>query len=263
MDEALYDRLLREIAAEDDEKEEKTEKKKKKESASSAVVRNMYEKIPKRMLDEVSNPHQNMHGLKIPFRMCVVAPSGSGKTNFLINLLSLVSSAPGTFHSICIVTRNKNEPLYNWLQSLHDDIKVVEGLENTPVLDKMDKDLNHFVAFDDLVLAKNQERICNYYIRCRKLNCSVAYLSQSYFGIPKIVRQNCSYLIILRLGGSNREVNSILSEAGLGVNKEGLMKLYDEAVTNAPKFSILLIDFEEDPSKRFRKGFKDIIVPSE
>jgi hypothetical protein len=179
-------------------------------------------------------------------------------------VLSLFSSAPGTFHSICIVTRNKNEPLYNWLQSLHDDIKVVEGLENTPILDKMDKDLNHFVAFDDLVLAKNQERICNYYIRCRKLNCSVAYLSQSYFGIPKIVRQNCSYLIILRLGGSNREVNSILSEAGLGVNKEGLLKLYDEAVTNAPKFSILLIDFEEEPAKRFRKGFKDIMeVPSE
>ena len=86
MDEALYDSLLRGIAAEDS-KEKKPRKKK--EAASSAVVRNMYEKIPKRMLDEVSNPHQNVHGLKIPFRMCVVAPSGSGKTNFLINLLSL------------------------------------------------------------------------------------------------------------------------------------------------------------------------------
>ena len=83
MDEILYDRLLREIAAEDEGKEKKP--KSKKETASSAVVRNMYEKIPKRMLDEVSNPHQNLHGLKIPFRMCVVAPSGSGKTNFSID----------------------------------------------------------------------------------------------------------------------------------------------------------------------------------
>ncbi len=260
MDDELYNRLMKEIELEETGKKTK-EKPKKKESASKAVVRNMYEKIPKKMLDEAVNPHFNSHKLKIPFRMCVVAPSGSGKTNFIINLLSMFSAAPGTFHTICVVTRNKNEPLYNWLQSLHDDIKIVEGLENTPVLDKMDKDLNHIVCFDDLVLAKNQERICNYYIRCRKLNCSVAYLSQSYFGIPKIVRQNCSYLVLLKLGGSNREVNMILSEAGLGVTKDGLLKLYDEAITNAPKFSILLVDFEAGPEERFRKGFTELLTP--
>ncbi len=266
MDGDLYNRLMREIETEEKEPEKKKKpaSKAKKESASSAVVRNMYEKIPKKMLDEAVNPHFNSHKLKIPFRMCVVAPSGSGKTNFIINLLAMFSAAPGTFHTICVVTRNKNEPLYNWLQSLHDDIKIVEGLENTPVLDKMDKDLNHIVCFDDLVLAKDQSRICNYYIRCRKLNCSVAYLSQSYFGIPKIVRQNCSYLVLLRLGGSNREVNMILSEAGLGVTKEGLLKLYDEAITNAPKFSVLLVDFESDPRERFRKGFNEILqAPTE
>ena len=225
MDEDLYNRLMREIETEEQEPEKKKKKpasKAKKESASSAVVRNMYEKIPKKMLDEAVNPHFNSHKLKIPFRMCVVAPSGSGKTNFIINLLAMFSAAPGTFHTICVVTRNKNEPLYNWLQSLHDDIKIVEGLENTPVLDKMDKDLNH------------------------------------------IVRQNCSYLVLLRLGGSNREVNMILSEAGLGVTKEGLLKLYDEAITNAPKFSVLLVDFESDPRERFRKGFNEILqAPTE
>jgi len=125
MDEDLYNRLMKEIEQEEEEPEKK-KKGKKKESASTAVVRNMYEKIPKKMLDEAVNPHFNSHKLKIPFRMCVVAPSGSGKTNFIINLLAMFSAAPGTFHSICVVTRNKNEPLYNWLQSLHDDIKIVE-----------------------------------------------------------------------------------------------------------------------------------------
>ena len=53
----------------------------------------------------------------------------------------------------------------------------------------------------------------------------------------------------------------ILSEAGLGVTKDGLLKLYDEAITNAPKFSILLVDFEAGPEERFRKGFTELLTP--
>jgi ABC-type lipoprotein export system ATPase subunit len=47
-------------------------------------IMNMYEKIPKEFLDKVENPNIHLHQLKLPFRMCIVAPSGSGKTNFLI-----------------------------------------------------------------------------------------------------------------------------------------------------------------------------------
>jgi len=131
-------------------------------------------------------------------------------------------------------------------------------MESIPPLDKMDKQANHLVCFDDLVLAKNQSAIENYYIRARKLNCSVIYLSQSYFRIPKIIRNNCSYMVILKLSG-NREVNLILSEFGLGVTKEQLLGLYKFATQE--KFSPLLIDLEEDPYKRFRKGFTDILDP--
>ena len=114
--------------------------------------------------------------------MCVVAPSGSGKSNFIVNLIHLFSQGKGTFSDICIITRNKDEPLYRWLEQLTDgEVQIKEGLENTPQLDKMNKDENHLVIFDDLVLAKDQSKIENYYIRARKLNCSVAYLSQSYF----------------------------------------------------------------------------------
>ena len=52
---------------------------------------NWYERIPKEMLDHADNPNFHIHRLKIPFRMCAVAPSGSGKTNFLVNLIHLFS----------------------------------------------------------------------------------------------------------------------------------------------------------------------------
>jgi ABC-type dipeptide/oligopeptide/nickel transport system ATPase component len=235
-------------------------KKKKEEAAEVAEIVNWYEKIPKEMLDKAENPNFNVHKLKVPFRMCVVAPSGSGKSNFLVNLIHLFSQGKGTFADITIITRNKDEPLYNFLTSKCDQIQVKEGLTNLPQLDKMDKRTNHLVCFDDLVLAKDQSAIENYYIRARKLNCSVIYLSQSYFRIPKMIRNNCSYMVILKLSG-NREVNLILSEFGLGVSREQLLSMYEYATKE--KFSPLLIDLEEDPSNRFRKGFKEILDPAQ
>lgn len=228
-----------------------------KDDEPDGTIKNMYEKIPAELLDKVDNPNKHLHQLKLPFRMCVVAPSGSGKTNFLVNLISMFSAGKGTFATMTIITRNKDEPLYKWIEKKSDgQITIKEGLSNTPVLDKMDKDNNHLVVWDDLVLAKDLSMVENYYIRARKMNCSVIFISQSFFKIPKIIRNNCSYMVLLKLSG-NREVNMILSEFGLGITKDELLALYKYAT--AEKFSPLVIDMEEDASKRFRKGLLEIL----
>lgn len=231
--------------------------KKKAIDADGGKIVNMYEKIPKEFLDKVDNPNFHLHNLKLPFRMCVVAPSGSGKTNFLLNLLHKFSCGDrGTFKTIHIITRNKDEPLYKWLNSECEQIIIQEGLSHTPKLDEFDKDENHLVVWDDLVLSKDLSMVENYYIRARKLNCSVIFISQSYFKIPKIIRNNCSYMVLLKLSGQ-REVNLILSEFGLGITKEQLIDLYKYAT--AEKFSPLLIDMEADTENRFRKGLLDVL----
>ena len=188
--------------------------------------------------------------------MCIVAPSGSGKTNFLCNLLSMFSQGKGTFASLTIITRNADEPLYKWLGKQSDQIQIKEGLSNTPPLDKMDKELNHLVVWDDLVLSKDLSVVENYYIRARKLNCSVIFISQSYFKIPKIIRGNCSYMVLLKLSGK-REINLILSEFGLGVTKEELLTIYEYATSE--KFTPLIIDTEANKEERFRRGLDEII----
>lgn len=231
-------------------------KQKKDIDVDGTKIINMYEKIPKIFLEKVSNPNFHLHKLKIPFRMCIVAPSGSGKTNFLVNLLSLFSQGDGTFQSIHIVTRNKDEPLYKWLESMSDQIVIKEGVNNTPPLDKFDKEYNHLVVWDDLVLSKDLSMVEQYYIRARKLNVSCIFISQSFFRIPKMIRNNCSYMILLKLSG-NREVNLILSEFGLGVSKDELIAIYNYATKD--KFYPLIIDMEESPESRFRKGFLEII----
>lgn len=231
-------------------------KKRDKDIEDGKIV-NMYERIPKEFLDKVENPNFHLHHFKLPFRMCIVAPSGSGKTNFLVNLLKVFSCGnSGTFSTINIITKNSSEPLYRWIQSKCEQIVIKEGLSNTPKLDDFDKEKNHLVVWDDLVLSKDLSMVENYYIRARKLNCSVIFISQSYFKIPKIIRNNCSYMVLLKLSG-NREVNIILSEFGLGVSKEELLALYEYATKE--KFSPLVIDMEESSDKRFRKGFLEIL----
>jgi len=221
---------------------------------------NFYKVMDKSLLQESPNPNFHLHKIKLPFRMCVVAPSGSGKTNWLINFIHLCCQGKGTWADICILTRNKDEALYNYLSGKSDSIQIKEGLSNLPPLDKFDKKENHLICFDDLVLSKDLSAVENYYIRARKLNVSCIFISQSYFKIPKIIRNNCSYLILLKLSG-NRELNLILSESGLGLNKDQLLKMYEEATKT--KFVPLIIDFEEDPHSRYRKGFLEVLNPSD
>ena len=45
--------------------------------------------------------------------------------------------------------------MYKYLRKKDDQIKIVEGLQNTPKLDNFDKKENHLVVWDDMVLAKD------------------------------------------------------------------------------------------------------------
>lgn len=225
------------------------------ESKQSEII-NFYNVIPKKYLEEVDNPNEHLHGIKIPFRMCIVAPSGSGKTNFLLNLLKVFSTGKGTFVDISIITRNKDEPLYNYLVGEFDQIQVKEGMQATPKLDDMDKRYNHLVVWDDLVLSKDLKQVEEYYMRARKKNCSVIFLSQSYYDIPKFIRKNSSYLVLLDLGGSKRERNAVMSEWSTDLTQEELSGVYNDAVSE-PLRPLIITGGKVAQDKKYRKGWLD------
>lgn len=217
---------------------------------------NFYEMIPKKYLDDIENPNYDLHNVDLPFRMCVVAPSGSGKTNFLMNLIRIFSQGKGTFADITVVTSNKDEPLYNWLDQEFDEIQVLEGMSNTPKLDDMDKKENHLVVWDDLVLNKNQDAVEKYYMRARKRNCSVIYLSQSYYDIPKFIRKNSNYLVILNLGGSKREQTAILNEWSTDLDQDELKAIYNDATSEHMR-PLIIKGGKVKSNEKYRKGWLD------
>jgi Ni2+-binding GTPase involved in maturation of urease and hydrogenase len=244
----------------DEESTKKSKQKEKKKSSHNSGVRNVYEIMPKDFLLECENPNIEEHNMKIPMRMTCVSPSGSGKTNFIFNLIALFCKPPGTFYKIFIITRNSDEPLYNFLKSKSDEIQILEGMNNLPVLDKFDKDLPSLVVVDDLVLAKDQSRISNYFIRARKLNVSCIYISQSYYAVPKLIRQNSNYLTILRLS-AEREIKMIMSESAM-MDREKLMDLYNRATSTPMVPLVISMDTGIDDPKKFRKGFNEFLTLS-
>jgi hypothetical protein len=215
---------------------------------------NFYDVIPKKYLNNPENPNWDKHNIDIPFRMCVVAPSGSGKTNFIINIIKIFSEGKGTFADISIITRNKDEPLYNWLSVQNESITVKEGMTNNPKLDDFDKDYNHLLIWDDLVLSKNLDSVCEYYIRARKKNESLMFLSQSYADIPKMIRKNSDYLILFDLGGSTREQNYIMREWGSDLEKEQLHAIYKDA-TSKDLNPLIIKGGKVAKNKKYRKSF--------
>ena len=190
--------------------------------------------------------------------MVVNAPSGTGKSNMIVNLIELFSKGEGTFSSIEIFCRCKDEPLYQYLSDKTKGIiKIYEDLNELKNIKTYDKTLNNLVIFDDLVFTKDQSKISEFFLRGRKQGISLIYLSQSYYQIPKMIRLNSNYLVILKLG-QKRNLNMIMSELSLGVTKDQLIKIYSYATRD--KFSVLMVDLDEpNTNKKFRKNFLDTI----
>jgi ABC-type dipeptide/oligopeptide/nickel transport system ATPase component len=193
--------------------------------------------------------------------MIIAGNSGSGKTQTLLNL---IYNMPDTFEKIFIITKNKDEPLYNFLEDKlgEDGLSIKEGISELPDLDSLDKEQNNLIVLDDLVNepTKQQRPICDYFIRARKKNCSIIYISQSFYAVPKLIRDNISYLIIKQVS-SMKNLTMICRECSLGIEKKQLKNIYDDATETKQDF--LLIDLEGDKDSRFRKGFNEIYVIEE
>jgi hypothetical protein len=215
-------------------------------------------------LDEVKafkkktiNPNFKNHGIKVPFRAVIIGASGSGKTNVVLNLISQMKN---TFNMIYIYTRNKAEPLYEYLESKIGDefLEIHEGLDE--LKNKKDDDYigQSLVIFDDLCMEKDQTCIAELYIRGRKIKggISLCYLSQSYFKIPSTVRQQSQYIILKKIPNV-RNIKMLLAEYSLNASKEQILNMYKFCV-DGDFLNFLLIDLETSNSN-YRKGFNEIL----
>ena len=65
------------------------------------------------------------------------------------------------------------------------------------------KEREVLTVFNDMIShvmsnKKAQQVLKELFIRCRKLNISLCFLTQSYFSVPKDVRLNCTHYIVFK-----------------------------------------------------------------
>ena len=206
------------------------------------------------------NPNFQLHNINIPSRMIITGASGGGKTNALLNLLKLFSAKKGTFDTIKIYCKAKDEPIYEFISDkTKGKIEIIDDLSklNEIKINDFNSNDNHLIIFDDLLLTKHKI-IQEIWIRGRKKNITSIYLSQSYHQTNILLRKNTRYFIFLKL--IPRDIKTILKEMSLSVNQETLINMYNYATKD--KLNCFLIDNDEtDETKKYRKNFNQFLSP--
>lgn len=224
-------------------------------------IPNYYEVMPKSFIPQYHNPHYEQHQMKIPSRMLIIGSSGSGKTQLA---LEIIRQMKDTFGLLVLCVKNPDEPIYNFLRSKlkPEDVQVYEGGNVPDVKDFKDVDTQILIIFDDLVNEpkKVQEKITNFYIYGRKAGknnkgITCMYLSQSYFGIPKVIRLQANYVFLKKIS-SLRDLHMMMRDHNLNLTKQQLTQLYQHCTDSIQNF--MMIDLEALPENRFRKNF-DIV----
>ena len=86
---------------------------------------------------------------------------------------------------------------------------------------------------------KFQAIIKELFIRCRKLNISLVFITQSYFPVPKDVRLNSTHYLIMKIN-SRIELKNIAPDHSADIDYQYFKKIYREC-TKEP-FNFFTID---------------------
>ena len=203
-----------------------------------------------------------------PFRMLIIGPSGSGKTNTLLNLIS--NFLP--IDKIYLYAKDTDEKKYQYLinkreqagiKNLNDPHTFIEySNDMNDVLEDINnynkkRDKKVIIIFDDMIAdimrsEKFKAIVKELFIRCRKLNISIVFITQSFFRTPKNARLNSTHYILMKTG-NKKELKSIAEENSGHLDFKDFLKIYNYC-TNEP-YSFMMVDTRPNARGTFKNNF--------
>ena len=110
----------------------------------------------------------------------------------------------------------------------------------------------------DMINNKNLNPIeTELFIRGRKLNISLVFITQSYFKVPKDVRLNTNHFFITKIG-NKRELQQIVLNHLSDINIKDFIKIYKKYTAEPYSFLINDAALASDNPLRFRKNIFNI-----
>ena len=233
-------------------------------------------------LDAVTKENNKDYNKKWPYRMLIIGPSESRKTNELLNLIKwncIQQDNGNLIDKIYLYAKDLSERKYQFLIKKLEDAGI-RNLDNPSVfieysntMDDVYNNIDHFnlnrkrkflIVFDHMIVdimtnKKFQAIIKDLFIRCRKLNISLVFITQSYLSVPKEVRLNSTHYLIMKVH-NKRELQNININHSADIDYKVFLNIYRNC-TNQP-YSFLAIDttLPADNSIRFRKSLLDSLL---
>ena len=186
-----------------------------------------------------------------PYRILIIGGSGSGKTNLLLSLIEnqpcidkMYLYAKDPFESKYQYLINKREGVginyflfypkafINYSDDMHDVYKKIDEYN-------LYKENKILTVFDDMIAdmihnKKLNSILTELFIRGRKLNISLVFITESYFKVPKDVRLNTIYFSL------QRELQQIAINHSSDITGKDFANIYRKCIDEP--FSFLVID---------------------
>ena len=103
---------------------------------------------------------------------------------------------------------------------------------------------------------KNYQRIKELFIRCRKLNISLIFITQSYFPVPKDLRLNLTHYLIMKINNIIKLKNIAVNHSA-DIDYQDFEKMYRECTKEPYNFLTIDTTLPAIDPLRFRKNLFD------
>ena len=125
-----------------------------------------------------------------------------------------------------------------------------------------DKECKILIVFDNMIpdminIKKLNSIVTDLFIRGRKLNISLAFITQSYFKVPKDVRLDSTQFFITKI--SNKiELQKIVLNHSSDISSKDFIKIYKKYTAEPYSFLVNDATLASDNPLRFRKNLFNI-----
>ena len=142
----------------------------------------------------------------------------------------------------------------NDMQDVYKNIEDYSPIKKREVL----------LVFDDMIVdminnKKLNPVVTELFIRGRKLNISIVFITQSHFKVPKDVRLNSTHFFILKIP-NKRELQQIALNHSSDIDFKDFIKIYKKCTAKPYSFLVNDTTLPSDDSLRFRKNLLGLYI---
>ena len=231
--------------------------------------------------DDYTNDYKLKHNSKWPYisdhpcRILIIGAFLSGKTNKLLNLINNHSD----IDKIYLYAKDPYEAKYQYLINKREKVGL-DHFNDPKAFSEYSNDMQDvyknieecnlgkkrkgLIDFDDMIadMINNNKKlnlvVTQLFIRGRKLNISIVFITKSYFKVPKDVRLNSTPFFITEIS-NKRELQQIALNHSSNIDFKDFMKIYKKYTVKPYSFLVNDTTLPSNNPLRIRKNLLEYI----